>query len=271
MSIQLVFFDIDETLCRMGVLAENNDHVLRELYASGMRLAIATGRSVCMLPKDIRRLFDAGMIEALVSANGQFNLVGEEVVSHYPLPQNDVARLIAIARAHGLDYQQASQHHVAWSKHMPARDVVAEAFTAYRVDPQYHLRHTIYQLSVFLPESLEDDALRQAFAEVGYHFARWHRGGADIVPRDGSKARGIRDVCQVLGIDVARTMAFGDGGNDIEMLQYVGIGVAMGDGRENLKTVADYVTGTIEEDGIREALAHFGLLERARPQDEDRS
>ena len=264
MSVQLVFFDIDETLCRMGVLAQNNYRALRALYAGGMRLAIATGRSVCMLPKDIRRLFDAGMIDALVSANGQINMVGEEVISHYPLPQEDVVQLIAIAREHGLDYQQASQHHIAWSRHLPHRDEVTGAFPAFRVDPDYYVRHTIYQLSVFLPETLEDNALRQAFAGLGYHFARWHRGGADVVPQDGSKARGIRDVCQALGIDVARTMAFGDGLNDIEMLAHVGIGVAMGDARERLKAVADYVTGTIEEDGIRQALAHFGLLDRAR-------
>lgn len=262
MSLQLVFFDIDETLCRMGLLAENNYRTLRELYAAGIRLAIATGRSLCMLPKDIRRLFDAGMIDALISANGQINLVGEEVVSHYPLPQNDVVQLIAVARKFGLDYQQASQHHIACSRHLPHRDEVMKAFPAFRVDPDYYLRHTIYQLSLFLPESLEDNALRETLAELGYHFARWHCGGADIVPQEGSKARGIRDVCKVFGINPARTIAFGDGLNDLEMLEQVGIGVAMGDAREQLKAVADHVTGTIEEDGIRQALVHFGLLDR---------
>ena len=55
-------------------------------------------------------------------------------------------------------------------------------------------------------------------------------------------------------------MAFGDGENDIAMLEYVGIGVAMGNGKEAVKEAADYVTDTVENHGIEKALKHFGLI-----------
>ena len=58
-----------------------------------------------------------------------------------------------------------------------------------------------------------------------------------------------------------QTMAFGDGENDITMLKCVGIGVAMGNGKEELKKEADYVTADIDDDGIEKALIHFGVID----------
>ena len=62
------------------------------------------------------------------------------------------------------------------------------------------------------------------------------------------------------GIAPAEAMAFGDGENDLSMLRRAGIGVAMGTASAAVKSGADYVTGTVDEDGILSALEHFGLL-----------
>ena len=56
-------------------------------------------------------------------------------------------------------------------------------------------------------------------------------------------------------------MAFGDGENDMAMLRFAGIGVAMGNGSDLLKRKADYVTASVDDDGIEKALLHFGLIE----------
>ena len=55
-------------------------------------------------------------------------------------------------------------------------------------------------------------------------------------------------------------MAFGDGINDLEMLQAAGIGVAMGQGRDEIKAIADYVSDSVEKDGIVSALKAFGQI-----------
>ena len=55
-------------------------------------------------------------------------------------------------------------------------------------------------------------------------------------------------------------IAFGDGENDIGMLQLAGIGVAMGNAEEVVKQNADYITADIDDDGIEKALRHFGLI-----------
>lgn len=55
-------------------------------------------------------------------------------------------------------------------------------------------------------------------------------------------------------------MAFGDGGNDIPMLKHVGLGVAMGNAAPHIQAVADYITASVDDDGILKALQHFHIL-----------
>ena len=78
--------------------------------------------------------------------------------------------------------------------------------------------------------------------------------------KDGGKGTGIRAVMERYGLRREELIAFGDGENDMSMLKLAGIGVAMGNGDQAVKAMADYVTGPVEEDGVSQALRHFGLL-----------
>lgn len=82
----------------------------------------------------------------------------------------------------------------------------------------------------------------------------------EAVPIGSSKADGIRRFCEYIGSDPKDAYAFGDSMNDLEMLKIVGTGIAMGDGAEELKAQADYVTDGVWADGISNALRHFGLI-----------
>lgn len=88
----------------------------------------------------------------------------------------------------------------------------------------------------------------------------WHIGAVDIVPKGISKANGIDQVCKRYGILQSETMGIGDGENDIGMLQHCAIGIAMGNAADNTKKSADYVTDDIDEDGVYNALKHYGLI-----------
>ena len=82
----------------------------------------------------------------------------------------------------------------------------------------------------------------------------------DIISRGTSKSRGIDKVLEFYGIKLEDTMAFGDGGNDIPMLKHVNLGVAMGNASDTVQAAADYVTTSVDEEGIMRALQHFGIL-----------
>ncbi len=83
---------------------------------------------------------------------------------------------------------------------------------------------------------------------------------AEIMPKNHTKATGIEKVCDYLSIPVEYTYAFGDSANDIDMLKYVNCGIAMGGGANCAKEAADFVTDSLYENGIYNALIKFGLI-----------
>lgn len=93
--------------------------------------------------------------------------------------------------------------------------------------------------------------LSQVHAEVIEHRRwadPWHV--IEIVKSGLNKAVGLKKVSEYLHIPRERIIAFGDEDNDFEMIEYAGRGIAMGNGIEQLKTIANEVTLTNEEDGI---------------------
>ena len=83
-----------------------------------------------------------------------------------------------------------------------------------------------------------------------------------MVPISGSKAAGVAKVVEHLGLKPENVMVFGDGLNDLELFDYAGISIAMGNSHDKIKEKADYITKTLEEDGIFDALERFGMVEK---------
>ena len=70
----------------------------------------------------------------------------------------------------------------------------------------------------------------------------------------------MREIADRFGFSLDDSMAFGDGGNDISMLKAAGIGVAMGNANEPVKEIADYVTTSVDDNGISDALRDYGVI-----------
>ena len=82
----------------------------------------------------------------------------------------------------------------------------------------------------------------------------------DIISGNGDKTWGIRQYIELKGISREEIIAFGDGENDIGMLKYAGIGVALGNAGDEVKVGADYVTADIDDDGVWKALKHYHVI-----------
>ena len=113
------------------------------------------------------------------------------------------------------------------------------------------------QLCFYCDEETEKEVMAQL---PNLSASRWHPIFADINVKGVDKASGIREFAFYYDFDISHTIAFGDGGNDISMLREAGIGVAMGGAAESIRAVSDYVTDTVDNDGIRNALIHFGFI-----------
>lgn len=255
---KIIFFDIDDTLSRNGIIAEHNKATLEQLADTDIKLVISTGRSKAILPEDILALLDADILDAIICMNGQYSFDKSGRISHYPLTAEQTDKIVRLCQQSDLIHKFDSATHIAWSgENERLREFNAVTPNSI-LDPEYYKTNTVYQCSVFFnnqQEKMQDIY----FAQYDLKLVHWHQIGADILPAEASKARGIKDMCEYYAVDASECMAFGDGMNDLEMFDLVGFAVAMGDAQPALIERADFVTGTIEEYGIQTVLNQLAM------------
>jgi Cof subfamily protein (haloacid dehalogenase superfamily) len=115
----------------------------------------------------------------------------------------------------------------------------------------------VYQCIVFCDG--EQEQLYVGAARNQYYMHRWRTWALDINPGGMNKAVGLQKLINHLGISTDEVAAFGDGLNDLEMIESVGMGIAMGNADESLKPKARFVTRSLREDGIAHAVNQWIL------------
>ncbi|TYR79885.1 Cof-type HAD-IIB family hydrolase [Priestia megaterium] len=259
MDRKMIFFDIDGTLLdhdkKLPASTKNAVQLLKE---QGHEVAIATGRAPFMF-KELREELD---IQTFISFNGQYIVLNGKVLYKNPLDLEELQLLT--------DYAATKNHPVVYMDHEDMKSnikfhshietsisTLKLGFSHPTHDPSYFKNREIYQSLLFCTEG-EEIPYEEKFKKFDY--IRWHEFSTDVLPSGGSKARGIEIMIEKLGYKKEDVYAFGDGLNDIEMLQFVGNGVAMGNAHDEVKDVAKYVTKDVAEDGISHGLQLVGLL-----------
>lgn len=256
--IKAIFFDIDGTLVSFKT-HEISKTTLEALYAlreKGVKLFIASGRHLLIMDNLSGFPFDG-----YVCMNGSLVFDRGKVIYRHPLDQADAASVIDLAETGQIPCVLFTEKNVAMNCRTERTE---QLFRMIRLpEPEYaslmpYKSGPVSQFTIFLDQEREDVLLAPALKHSVT--TRWHPEFTDIVPENISKAEGISRVIAGYGIGREEVMAFGDGGNDVEMIEYAGIGVAMGNALPDVRKHADYVTSTVDEDGIVAALRHFRIL-----------
>lgn len=272
---KIVFFDIDGTLVnKRNNIPDSTKRAVKKLKENGVIPVIATGRAPLLI-EEIRQELN---IDSYIAMNGQLVMHKGQVLFHNPIQQETVNRLTdkAVEEKNGIilcgakdifsnSIVSLAKRSSVWAilkgvgKIIPGHLQLSLFKKLIRKppNPEQYKGKPIYQ--VILETSMDQEpAYKEAFPEL--HFARSNRYTVDIISAGISKATGIEVFLEKLGIEAAETYGFGDSPNDLEMLDYVQVGVAMGNGWDSVKDVADYVTDSVDDDGIEKALKHFSLI-----------
>jgi len=259
MTYKIAFFDIDGTLVNEEkVIPQETIAAIAEAKEKGVEPVIATGRA----PYFLQSLLEQTGIESFVCLNGAYAVYKGKPIYHNPIEPATVEALVTIAREQG--HALCFEGETRYTTDQPDNERVLRSVGSLKVhfpehEHDFWTKEPIYQM--FLHALHDEEAHYETFHDR-LTFIRWHEDALDVLPVGGSKAKGIEAMLAELGIDKSEAIAFGDGLNDKEMLQYVGFGIAMGNAHPEVIPYADYVTTHVDEQGIRNGLIKAGILDK---------
>lgn len=259
---KILFFDIDGTLVSFLThrVPDSTVEAIREARNAGCRVFISTGRPFGLI-NNLDPLQQANLIDGYITANGGYCFMGDTTISSRRVSPVEVENMVRLCREDGMSCIFSDAFSVGVCN--PGAELERIFYHDLAVNPIREVRaediplDEIYQMTAFYPEA-SDDRMHRLLPDCEIN--RWHPDFSDITARGADKAEGVRNVCRYLGMSLEDAIAFGDGGNDIPMLRIAGTGVAMGNAAKSVQESADYVTQSVDADGIMNALRHIGII-----------
>ncbi|WP_062529883.1 HAD hydrolase family protein [Demequina rhizosphaerae] len=274
-SRRAIFLDVDGTYAHHGRVPDAHADAVRAAREAGHLVLLCTGRPVSLLPDHIT----AAGFDGFIAGAGAYAVLGDEVLLDTRFPAALAARAIEVLDAHGAMYflEAPDATHArpatieAMTAYLPRRSVHSQAEERGRRDVTSALHPTedlsgvaFGKITSFHAES----PLPEIAALVGPEVAVIPSSIPDLGPGAGEmfladvhKAVGIAAVVDRLGLAREQVVAFGDGPNDLEMLEYAGVSVAIEGSAPELLDLADHVAASPDRDGLAEAFAALGLLD----------
>lgn len=258
--IRAIFFDFDGTILShtTKLVPDSAIYALNQLQKQGILTIVATGRHITEIEEfDFCKNFK---FDAYITLNGQYCFNETETIYSNPVSKDDVDAI--------LDHIQEDPYPCVFVE----KDRQYMNFYTGSVIEEYKKLGTslpplenierariqpIYQLSPYLSEKQEKELFTRCH---DIKIDRWTDYVIDVLPAIGGKDIGIQKVMKYYDLKDTETMGFGDATNDIPLLKSVGIGVCMGNGKEEVKQIADYVTDSVDEDGLYNALKKYQIL-----------
>lgn len=278
MDRKIIFLDVDGTLVDYeGNLPDSAVRAVRLARANGHRVYICTGRSRAEV---YPALWEIGL-DGMIGGNGSYLEDDGKVVMHQMMSGEQCRQVVDWLQGHGLEFYLESNSGLYASADFKtgAAEAVREysrrksgeesVMTVRDAFPDMIYGENLYREDVnkisFVLGSYQD-YLDAADAFPDLQAGTWGGIGetalfGDLGVKDITKAHAIDVLLQHLNAERADTIAFGDAKVDIPMLEYCAYGVAMGNGGEEIRAMADYITDDVEHDGLWNAFRHLGLLD----------
>lgn len=257
-QIKALIFDIDGTLFHTqgNTMPQSAIDALNLLKKQGYSLYIATSRCDGEM-NNFEKYLDILPLDGRITGGGASIYVHDECIASDFISLEDCEEVIRYTKEHNLSVRYQTKNLCAFDT--TPNELAKDSFVYY------------YD---FIPETIpwnqEEVVNFLVFANQAHYDALLARlknvksilfpHAFEITPAACNKALAIQRLCEHTGISLEEVACFGDGENDIPMLEECGIGIAMGNASDAVKQSADYVTSNVENDGIWNACCHFGWI-----------
>ncbi|MFV0559466.1 MAG: Cof-type HAD-IIB family hydrolase [Enterococcus sp.] len=251
----ITFFDLDGTLLDgTSQITPEIAQAMNDLKKNKVLPVIATGRTEA----EIQHVFTDSGITSSVTMNGSFIRVdGQEVYSN-TISTSECQRMLDLVNEQGHQLAYYNNQRI-WCTGHDQTLVNAYNFIhskAPEIDPLGFNHEPVNMLLVLSEDG--DHRYHEQFPEMTFY-----RNGPysiDTVNKGISKGTGVARLKERLGLENVPTFGFGDGPNDLALLQACDNKIAMGNAYDGLKEVADFITKKNTDHGIVHALKHFDLI-----------
>lgn len=259
----VVFFDIDGTVVdyETQIIPESTVEAIRLLRKNGHIPVVNTGRPIGHVDPRVQKLDFSGWI---CSCGMELILDGEMIYHDYP-SEAECRHVLELAHRCRMAIQTEGQDSLLFDADMPylpqaLREAERLGKQGLRIKPLQEEQEGrfIKFVTYDTPGCLRQEFLRGV--EDSFEATIRANTMIEFVKNGHTKAEGMERFLQVLNIPKEETFAIGDSENDLPMFAMAGTTICMGDGVEKLKAAADYITDPVLEDGIFNALRHFGLI-----------
>lgn len=253
----LVFFDIDGTLAIRTNVPASAEKALEIIRANGDKVFICTGRN----PAYVRKNFSA-YADGFICSNGRMAFMGDEILYDHPVSKEQLIYIAEELSKVGGGWLFNAVNHGYYG----GEDEGFEVLNAVQHDG-YAMKETdpdkmdpVYALDVWFHSVDQRLEMEKALEGVCLLNPHGPHPTADVTVLGIDKGTALLHVAEKLGVPLENTYAFGDGVNDLCMIEAAGHGIAMGNAVDTLKEKAEFITTPILEDGVYNGLKHYNLI-----------
>lgn len=259
--IKAVFFDVDGTLVSFKThkVSQGTLDAIKQMQAKNIKVFVATGRhpSILYLGNNV----DEIKFDGFVTLNGQYCFTDKnEVIYEKHICKEDIESIVKFIKENDITCGFVEDKEMYLNQ---ITDSVRNVLNSVNLpiplitDISRAIHGKVFQLNPYISVDFQDKFME---AMPNCEATRWSPLFIDVIPAGGGKHVAIEKIMDYYGYSRDEIMAFGDGGNDKTMIMAAGIGIAMGNANEDVKEVADYVTASVDDEGVVKALKYFNII-----------
>ncbi|MEW9698551.1 Cof-type HAD-IIB family hydrolase [Paenibacillus sp. SI8] len=266
MKYKLIALDVDGTLLNdQHLLSEQTKETIQDIHDQGCHIVLCTGRAPASTLPILQEL---GLEGTMITHNGAATVHaderGQSLVNEVAFTLGEIQPMLDYVRREGIHFDVCTPFNMYIEK---IGEYEKQMYKKFLISPKLvtdvsEIELPIVKFTLFAQPEVLDRVQQEWEDQKLYGDLRMIRSGdlfIDVMSDKANKGNALRDLAATLEIDASEVMAIGNYYNDLEMMAFAGLGIAVANSPEGVRDAADVVTASNNDDGVHEAILKYCL------------